>query len=156
MRAAVVEAQEVKPEPAVEPVAPEVDPTAFVAGMAGINQGLVALNQAMPLVQQMLQQRNQGMSDAEAAVIYTRVGRVLFDVISDAMNFINTIKARSRTGYNDNQKIMVVELSVQATAQDWFMQSIRPFMTTMSWLVFKEQFLRFFYPASTREITGGN
>ena len=33
---------------------PAVDPAAFATGMAGINQGLVALNQAMPLVQQML------------------------------------------------------------------------------------------------------
>ena len=96
------------------------------------------------------------MSDAEAVVIYTRVGRVLFDGTGDAMDFINTIKARSRTRYNDYQKIMVVELFVQATAQDWFMQSIRPFMTTMSWLEFKEQFLRFFCPASTKEITCGN
>ena len=118
---------------------------AFAAGMAGINQGLAALNQAMPLVQQMLQQRNQEMSDADVALLYSRVGRVLFDGTGDAMDFINTIEARTRTGYNDYQRIMVVELSVQAAAQDWFMQSIRPFMTTMSWLEFKEQFLRFFH-----------
>ena len=53
---------------------------------------------------------------------------------------------------NDYQRIIAVELSVQATAHDWFMSSIRPFTTTMSWLEFKEQFLRFFCPASTREI----
>ena len=144
-------AQEFEQEPAVEPVAPEVDPTAFAAGMAGINQGLAALNQAMPLVQQMLQQRNQEMTDADAAVLYTRVGRVPFDGTGDAMDFINTIEARTRTGYNDYQRIMIVELSVQAAAQDWFMQSIRPFMTTMTWLEFKEQFLRFFCPSSMRE-----
>ena len=44
-------AQEIEQEPAVEPEAPQVDPVVFVAGMAGINQGLAALNQAMPLVQ---------------------------------------------------------------------------------------------------------
>ena len=38
-------------EQPTEPVAPEIDPTVFTAGMAGINQGLVALNQAMLLVQ---------------------------------------------------------------------------------------------------------
>ena len=38
-------------EQPVEPVALEIDPTVFAVGMAGINQGLVALNQAMPLVQ---------------------------------------------------------------------------------------------------------
>ena len=52
---------------------------AFAAGMAGINQGLAALNQAMPLVQQMLQQRNQEITDADAALLYSRVGRVSFD-----------------------------------------------------------------------------
>ena len=36
------------------PLEPEV-PAAFATGMAGINQGLAALNQVMPLVQQMLQ-----------------------------------------------------------------------------------------------------
>ena len=38
-----------------EPEIPAVDPAAFATGMVGINQGLAALNQAMPLVQQMLQ-----------------------------------------------------------------------------------------------------
>ena len=45
-----------------------------------------------------------------------------------------------------------MELSLQPAAQDWFMQSIRSFMTTMTWLEFKEQFLRFFCPSSTREL----
>ena len=67
------------------------------------------------------------------------------------MDFINTIAAKTRTWYNDYQRIMVVELSLQAAGQDWFMQSIRPFMTTMTWLEFKEQFLRSFCPSSTRE-----
>ena len=49
-RPRVVEAQEVEPESAAEPVAPEVDPAAFAAGMASINQGLTVLNQVMPLV----------------------------------------------------------------------------------------------------------
>ena len=31
------------------------------------------------------------------------------------------------------------------------MQSIRSFISTMTWLEFKEQFLRFFCPSSTRE-----
>ena len=59
-RPRVVEAQGIEPEPANEPVVPEVDPAVFAAGMAGINQGLAALNQAMPLVQQMLQQKEPG------------------------------------------------------------------------------------------------
>ena len=119
-----VTAQELEQEPSVEPVVLEVDPAAFAAGMAGIHQGLAALNQAMPLVQHMLQQRNQEMTDADAAVLYTRVGRVPFDGTGDVMDFINTIKARTRTGYNDYQRIMIVELSVQAEVQDWFMQSM--------------------------------
>ena len=114
----VAEAQEVESKPADELIAPEVDPAAFTASMTGINKGLAALNEAIPLVQQMLQQRNQEMSDEEAAVLYTRVGRVPFDGTGDAMDFINTIKARTRTGYNDYQRIMIVELSVQAAAQD--------------------------------------
>ena len=94
-RPRVVEAQEVKPEPAVEPIAPEVDPAIFAASMAGINQGLAALNQVMPRVQQMLQQRNQGRSDTEAAILSTRVGRVPFDGTGDAMDLMNTIEART-------------------------------------------------------------
>ena len=42
---------------------------------------------------------NQEMSDAEAAALYTRVGRVSFDGTGDAMDFINTIEAKTRTGY---------------------------------------------------------
>ena len=44
-----------------------------------------------------------------------------------------------------------MELSLQSAAQDWFTQSIRPFMSTMTWLEFKEQFMRFFCPSSMRE-----
>ena len=60
------------------------------------------------------------MSDAEATILYTRVGRVPFESIGNAMDFMNTIKARTRTVYNDYQRIMVVELSLQVAAQDWF------------------------------------
>ena len=104
------------------PPEPEV-PAAFATGMAGINQGLAALNQAMPLVQQMLQQRDQRMTNADAALLYSRVGRVYFDGTGDALDFVNTIKSRTRTGYSDYQRILVVEISMSAAAQDWFMQS---------------------------------
>ena len=104
-RPRVAVAQEVEPESADEPIAPEVDPATFAAGMTGINQGLATLNQAMPLVQQTLQKRNQKMTDENAAVLYTRVGRVPFDGTGDTMDFINTIEARTRTGYNDYQRL---------------------------------------------------
>ena len=86
------------------------------------------------------------MTFADVAVLYTRVGKVSFDGTGDALDFINTIEARNRTRSNDYQRIMIIELSVQAAAHDWFMQSIRPFMSTMTWLKFKERFLRFFRP----------
>ena len=54
-RPRVVAAQEQEQYPWVEQEAPELDPIAFVASMIGINQGLAALNQAIPVVQQMLQ-----------------------------------------------------------------------------------------------------
>ena len=38
-------------QPPPEPEISAVDPAAFTTGMAGINQGLAALNQAIPLVQ---------------------------------------------------------------------------------------------------------
>ena len=69
--------------------------------MIGINQGLAALNQAIPLVQQMLQHQNQGMTDADVALLYSRVGRIAFDGSGDALDFINTIEARTRTRYID-------------------------------------------------------
>ena len=91
------------------------------------------------------------MTDADAAILYTRVSKVSFDGSGDALGFINTIEARTRIGFNDYQRIVTVEFSAQAAAHDWFMQSIRPFMFTMTWLELKEQFLRFFCPSSTRE-----
>ena len=86
--------------------------------MASINQGLAALNQVMPLVQQRLQQRDQRMKDADAALLYSRVGRVYFDGMGEALDFVNTIEFRTRTGYSDYQRILVVEISVSAVAQD--------------------------------------
>ena len=72
------------------------------------------------------------MTNADAALLYLRVGRITFDGSGDALDFINTIKARTRTGYTDYQRIMIVELSVQAAAQDWSVQIIQPSMTTMT------------------------
>ena len=60
------------PQPDQLPTEPEI-PAAFATDMAGINQGLAALNQAMPLVQQMLHQRDHHMTDADAALLYSRV-----------------------------------------------------------------------------------
>ena len=85
------------------------------------------------------------MTDADALLLYSRVGRISFDGTRDALNFINAIGSRTRTGYTDYQRFLIVELSVQAVAQDWFMQSIQPFMDTMTWLEFKERFMRYFY-----------
>ena len=45
----------------------------------------------------MLQQRNEEMTDADAALLYSRVSRIAFDGYGDALDFINTIKARMRT-----------------------------------------------------------
>ena len=59
-------APEVEQEPRVEHEVPVEGQAAFAAGMAGINQGLATLSQAMPLVEHMLQQRNQEMTDADA------------------------------------------------------------------------------------------
>ena len=56
------------------------------------------------------------MTDADAALLYSRVSRITFDGSGDALNFINTIEARTRIGYTDYQRIMMVELSVQAAA----------------------------------------
>ena len=53
------------------------------------------------------------MTDADAALLYSRVGRVYFDGMGDALNFVNTIESRTRTGYSDYQRIMVVEISVK-------------------------------------------
>ena len=57
---------------------------------------MAALNQAMPLVQQMLHQRDHQMTDADAALLYFRVDRVYFDGTGDALDFVNTIESRIR------------------------------------------------------------
>ena len=41
------------------------------------------------------------MTDANAALLYSRVGRVAFDGTGDALDFINTIETRTRTRYTD-------------------------------------------------------
>ena len=80
------------------------------------------------------------MSDADTTLLYSTVGRVSFNGTGDALDFLNTIEARTRTACTYYQWIMVVELSVQAAAQDQFMQSIQPRMTTMTWLELRSSF----------------
>ena len=64
----------------------------------------------------MLQQRNQGMTDANALLLYSRVGRISFDGTGDALNFVNVVESRTRIRYTDYQRILIVELSVQVAA----------------------------------------
>ena len=52
------------------------------------------------------------MTDADAILLHSRVGRIAFDGSGDALDFINTIEARMRTGYTYYQRIMTVKLSV--------------------------------------------
>ena len=52
------------------------------------------------------------MSDTDATLLYSRVERVIFDGTGNALDFINTIEARTRTRYSNYQMIMIMELLV--------------------------------------------
>ena len=41
------------------------------------------------------------MMDADAALLYSRVGRIYFDGTGDALDFVNTIESMTRTEYSD-------------------------------------------------------
>ena len=58
------------------------------------------------------------MTDVDALLLYSRVGRISFDGTGDALEFINVIESRTKIGYIDYQRILIMELSVQATTQD--------------------------------------
>ena len=64
------------------------------------------------------------MTDADALLLYSKVRRIFFDGTGDALDFVNTVESMTRTGYTDYQRILIVELLVQAAAQDWFIQYI--------------------------------
>ena len=66
----------------------------------------------------MLLQKNGGMTYVDALLLYSRVGRISFDGTRDALDFINSIESKTRTGYTDYQRILIVELLVQTAAQD--------------------------------------
>ena len=72
------------------------------------------------------------MSDPEAALFYARVGRITFDGTSDPLDFLHAIETRTRTAHSEYQRIMIVELSVEGPAVDWFMQVIQPQMNTIT------------------------
>ena len=56
------------------------------------------------------------MITADAALLYSRVGRVFFYGTGDTLDFLNTIEARTRTACTYYQWIMVVELFIQVAA----------------------------------------
>ena len=64
------------------------------------------------------------MSDPEAALFYARVGRISYDGTSDPLDFLDTIETRTRTAHTEYQRIMIVELSVEGPALNWFVQVI--------------------------------
>ena len=98
---------------------------------------------AVPLMQQVYQ---QGMSDPEAALFYARVGRISFDGTSDPLDFLHAIETRTQTAHTEYQRIMIVELSVEGPALNWFVQVIQPHMIAMSWAQFRERIMRRFCP----------
>ena len=59
VRPQLVDAPEIEQEPLVESEAPEIGPAVYTAGIAGINQCLAVLNQAMSLVQRTLQRKTR-------------------------------------------------------------------------------------------------
>ena len=79
-----------------------------------------------PAVPQRQPAYQQAMSDPEAALFYARVGRITFDGTSDPLDFLHAIETRTRTAHSEYQRIMIVELSVEGPALDWFMQVIQP------------------------------
>ena len=94
------------------------------------------------------------MSDVDALLLYSRVRRISFNGTRDTLDFISAIESRTRIRYTNYQRIFIAELSVQAIAQDWFMQSmqsIQPYIDTMIWIEFKGQFMRYFCPPATRD-----
>ena len=56
------------------------------------------------------------MTDADALLLYSRVGRISLDGAGDALDFINAIEFMIRIGYIDYQSILIIELLVQAAA----------------------------------------
>ena len=64
------------------------------------------------------------MSDLEAALFYARVGKIFFDGTSDLLDFLHAIETRTRTAHIKYQRIMIVELSVEGLALDWFVQVV--------------------------------
>lgn len=90
------------------------------------------------------------MSDPEAALFYARIGRIAFDGMLDPLDFLHAIETRTRTAHVDYQKIIIVELSIEGPALDWFIQSIQPRMTAMSWAEFRERFMKRFCPEPLR------
>ena len=86
------------------------------------------------------------MSSVDATLLYSLICRVHFGGQKDALDFVNTIELQTRTRYADYQRMKMVKLSVLTAAQDWFMQLNQLYITTMTWLEFKEKFLRYFCP----------
>ena len=89
--------------------------------MVETSQDTEPIPPAVPLMQQVYQ---QGMSDPEAALFYARVGRISFDGTSDPLDFLHAIETRTRTAHTEYQRIMIVELSVEGPALNWFVQVI--------------------------------
>ena len=85
------------------------------------------------------------MSDLEATLFYARDGMISFNGTSDPLDFLYAIKIRTRTAHTEYQQIMIVELSVEGPALDWFIQVVQPQMITMTWAQFRERFMRRFY-----------
>ena len=76
------------------------------------------------------------MSNLEVTLFYAKVGRISFDGIFNPLDFLHAIKTRTRTAYTEYQRVMIVELSVEGPALDWFMQVVQPQMDTITWAQF--------------------
>ena len=82
------------------------------------------------------------MSELEIALYNARVSRVTFDRTSDPLVFLHVIETKTRTAHTEYQRIMIIELSVEGPALDWFVHIIQLHMMTMTWAQFRERFMR--------------
>ena len=60
----------------------------------------------------------QGMSNPEAVLFYTRVGMISFDGTYDLLDFLHVIETRNQTTHTEYKRIIIVELSIDGPALD--------------------------------------
>ncbi|XP_055959747.1 uncharacterized protein LOC130014827 [Mercurialis annua] len=130
------------------PQQPNIDINYLAAEVIDIRSCVLMMGQWM----QHQHQREERNVDRDLVLAYVKLSRKEFDGSSDALDFLEEVEQNARRlQANERQTMLLMEMSMEGPAKDWFRQVIGSIMGHITWAEFVTRYKDFFLPFAVVE-----